>query len=217
MPMSRASQSTSAPPEFPGLIDASVWRATTKSPTRSPSESPKGTGRQVPRRDPVDGPVHLRVAADDRRLKAPAVEECGGDLLRVLGDVIRRDDETTRRVDDDARAEALHLALAGDPGEAEELPEERIVEERVLLNPDARDGRDVDHAGQDAIEHRCKRRAAQQWRLGDDARGDGRAPDAPDERHDDQALAHRSTILCVRVAYRAIGLERSWPPILDRP
>ena len=213
MPMSRASQSTRAPPEFPGLIDASVWRATTKSPTRSPSESPKGTGRQVPRRDPVDGPVHLRVAADDRRLKAPAVEECGGDLLRVLGDVIRRDDETTRRVDDDARAEALHLALAGDPGEAEELPEERIVEERVLLHPHARDGGDVDHAGQDAIEHRRQSRPARHWRFCNErarARhgGDGGARDATRERRDDEAQAHQWAILCAPVGSRAIGRRR---------
>ena len=106
-----------------------------------------GHDRQVRRLDLEQREVRPRVDADDGGLELALVGERDGDFLdRALAEhVVVGDDETVGR-DDDAGAETRGVAVARSEGAveiAEELLEERIVEERRGPLPHDLDRRDV--------------------------------------------------------------------------
>ncbi len=175
MPTSRPRRSTSAPPELPGLMDASVWM---KLPNSERPVCVRPTAEMIPRVtvcrsanglptastlspdldrvavgesdrlqvlciDLDDRDVAAGVRADLRRLhlRSP-VRERHGDFIRLLHHVVVGDDVSVLAHDDAAAEADGHLALAA-PADvlaaallvlrhAEELAEERIVQQRVV-------------------------------------------------------------------------------------
>ena len=99
------------------------------------------------------GQIGARVAQHDLRLELALVAERDLHVGHALDDVVVGHDEA-RGIDDDARAERLLHAARWLPATAEELAEDRIVEERVLRPLlDAR-GIDVDDGGRRPLHHR---------------------------------------------------------------
>ena len=111
---------------------------------------PERHGDQIRLLGLQDGDVRAFVAADDLGGKGPVVEQRDGDFAGVLHHMMIGDDVAVLRVDDDAGARALELALARPRirRRVEEAPEKRVVEQRVALAGLLLDGaarRDIDH------------------------------------------------------------------------
>src|SRR6185312_5920492 len=84
--------------------------------------------------DAQDREIAALVLEHNLRLELALVVERDFDLVRAFDDVDVRDDQAGR-IDDDAGAErALHLRRpAGQTAAAEELAEDRIVEQRIAV------------------------------------------------------------------------------------
>ncbi len=109
-----------------------------------------------------DGDIRAFIAADDLGGKASIVEQGDGDFAGVLDHMMIGDDIAVLRVDDDARARTLELALARlrIGRYVEEAAEKRIVEQGIPLAGFLFDGAsrcNVDHGGRHALDHGGKR------------------------------------------------------------
>jgi hypothetical protein len=94
-------------------------------------------------------------SADELRRKAPVVLERDQHLARLLDHVAVGHDAAVLRVHDDARARReLRLRWL----QAEEAPEERVAEQRVLLLGRGGEHRYADHRRGDPLDHRRERR-----------------------------------------------------------
>ena len=110
---------------------------------------------EIVRLDLEQRDVGAGIGADELRGELPAVLQGDQDLAGIADDVMVRDHVALLRVDDHAGAGA-RLGLTA-LGHVEVAPEERILEERVLRFPAARQHGDVHDGRRHALEQRRER------------------------------------------------------------
>jgi hypothetical protein len=122
-------------------------------PNRQPVTVAQRYGGQVVAVDLHHGNVGQRVAPDQARPETPLVLGRHLDPISVLDDVVVRQHIAVARIDDDARAGGLGLALNWPFGNAEETAEKRIGQQRIVDHHLTADG-DVDHCRRHLPQHR---------------------------------------------------------------
>src|SRR5690606_6451202 len=130
--------------------------------------------RQVVEIDLDDGEIRFRIGTDDLGERLASVGQCDFDFLGGFDHVVVGQD-VALRADDDAGAEADLFFLFLVEAVAEELAEERIVQERILHGRDWLAGEDVDHRrhrqlGGFAVGRLDRRRVRRRFQHGDGGR-----------------------------------------------